>query len=68
MPATGRVVDLAGDADGAGVEVDVLPGECGEFGPAEASEGGEQDQRPVAGADGVGQGVDLGNAEDGTLG
>src|ERR1017187_10524727 len=58
VTAAGRIVDLAGNADGAGVQVDVLQGERGEFGPAEASEGGEQDQHAVAGADGVGEGVD----------
>ena len=33
--------------DGAGVQADVFRAERGEFGPAKASEGSRQDQRPV---------------------
>lgn len=68
VAATGRVVDLAGNADGAGVQVDVVRSERGELGAAKAGEGGEQDQRAVAGADGISQGVDLGDGEHGTFG
>ena len=60
MAATAQVVDLAGYPDCAGVQVDVLRGERGEFRPAEASESGKQDQRTIAGADGFGKGIDLG--------
>ena len=42
------VVNLAGDLYRAGIQVDVCGTERGEFGPAEAREGGQQDQRPVA--------------------
>ncbi len=42
------VVKLAGDLYRAGIQVDVCGTERGEFGPAEAREGGQQDQRPVA--------------------
>ncbi len=59
VAATGQVVDLAGYPDGAGVQVDVFWAKRGEFGPAEASEGGQLDQGAVARPDGVGQGVDL---------
>ena len=68
MAAAALVVDLAGDPDRAGVQVNVLRGERGEFGPAEAGEGGQQDQRSIAGRDGVGKGVDLGDGEHGTFG
>jgi hypothetical protein len=68
VTAAARVVDLPGNADGAGVQVDVLGSERGEFSPAEASEGGEQDQHAVAGVDGVGNGVDLRDGEHGALG
>src|SRR5262245_53480530 len=38
--AATRVVDLTGNTDGAGARIDVLRGERGELGPAEAGEGG----------------------------
>ena len=55
VAATGRIVDLAGNPDGARFGVDVVRGECGEFGPAEAGEGGQQDQRPIARINRIGQ-------------
>jgi hypothetical protein len=48
------VVELASYAHGAAVEVDIFWTESGEFGPAEASECGQQDQRAVAQADSMG--------------
>src|SRR5215468_12642051 len=41
--------DLAGYPHGAGVEIDVLRAECGEFGPAVASGDGAQTAPPLSG-------------------
>jgi chloride channel protein, CIC family len=41
VAATGQVVDLTGYPDRAGVQVDVFRAKRSEFGPAEASEGGQ---------------------------
>jgi hypothetical protein len=48
VTAAALVADLAGDPHRAGVKVDVLWSKGGEFGPAEAGEGGQQDERTVS--------------------
>lgn len=54
--------------DGTRIQVHVCRGECGKLRPAEASERGQQDQRPAAEPDSVGQGVDLRQARDSNAG
>jgi hypothetical protein len=46
-----------------GIQVDVCGTERGEFGPEKTSEGGQQDQRPVAEPDRIGHGVDQSHGE-----
>src|ERR1035437_1256338 len=48
-----------GDRDGPRFEVDPLPGEGRQLAEPEPAEGRQEDQRPVPGFDGVGDGVDL---------
>jgi hypothetical protein len=67
MTAAALVADLAGDPHRAGVKVDVLWSKGGEFGPAEAGEGGQQDERTVSRPNGICQGVDLRHSQDRTL-
>jgi hypothetical protein len=57
------VVKLAGDLYRAGIQVDVRGTERGEFRPAETSEGGQQDQRPVTEPDRIGHSVDVGHGQ-----
>jgi hypothetical protein len=40
-------------------KVDALPGEREQLSPSQPGKGGHQDERPVSGLDGVGQGIDL---------
>jgi hypothetical protein len=57
-------VELPIDADGPVGQIDVTAAQGRQFAPAQAAEGGEQDQGAVTPVDGLGQRVDLGDAED----
>ena len=68
MASAARVADLPGYPHGASVDVNVSRTARGKFGPTKAGEGGQEDERPLARRDGIGQGVDLGNAQERTSG
>ena len=63
MASAARVADLPGYPHGASVDVNVSRTARGKFGPMKAGEGGQEHERPVARLDGIGHGVDLGNAQ-----
>jgi hypothetical protein len=59
-----RFYVLAADADRAGRQVQIASAQCDRLAPAQAREGGQQDQHPVAaGRHAVGQIEDLGDGE-----
>jgi hypothetical protein len=62
--ATGYLAALAGDTDGPAVTIDVGALESGQLAPPQAAEAGKEDERPVARANRVGQGVDLVYGQD----
>ncbi len=62
--ATGYLAELAGDADGPAVTIDVSALESGQLTPPQAAKAGKEDERPVARADRIGQGVDLADGQD----
>jgi hypothetical protein len=65
--ASGYLAELAGDADGPPVTVDVSALESGQLALRQTAEAGQEDERSVSRADRVGQGVDLADGQDGSL-
>ena len=61
------VLALDADVDGGVEEVDVAAGQAEQLAASQPAERSQQHQRPVAGRDGIGQGVDLADGRDAAL-